>query len=301
MCHNRFLVQDLNKLRGSDSIKNRSDLKQLLQSCWQEDQGLVGAQQLLVPGPWTRPIGPHLSVCVLAWQMLCFLSYRHNVLWATFDGQLMSLWKKRTVSRCVIPCLSVSVSLSLYLLSSVCVPVCQHSDGCVCFVHQDQFSEVLFHVSSITNMKKQDKRRFSVYFRKKHYDFMAHNDGKNTAQNTITYLTLLQSTGLLYCTLLSPGPVSDSCCFLTLLDTKCMLRQSVKWISTDRWTRLWSLDSAETTFPFPLLSERVRDYEVHSSHTFLSWLCLQSHHQRILQKLENRKLTNWNYGMYSNF
>ncbi|KAK2827900.1 hypothetical protein Q5P01_018934 [Channa striata] len=62
--------------------------------------------------------------------------FRHNVLWATFDGQLMSLWKKRT----------------------------------------DQFSEVLFHVSSITNVKKQEKRRFSVYFRKKHYDFLAHND-----------------------------------------------------------------------------------------------------------------------------
>ncbi|XP_076605795.1 arf-GAP with Rho-GAP domain, ANK repeat and PH domain-containing protein 1 [Chaetodon auriga] len=62
--------------------------------------------------------------------------FRHNVLWATLDGQLMSLWKKRS----------------------------------------DQFSEVLFHVSSITNVKKQDKRRFSVYFRKKHYDFMAHND-----------------------------------------------------------------------------------------------------------------------------
>ncbi|XP_041808379.1 arf-GAP with Rho-GAP domain, ANK repeat and PH domain-containing protein 1 [Chelmon rostratus] len=62
--------------------------------------------------------------------------FRHNVLWATLDGQLMSLWKKRT----------------------------------------DRFSEVLFHVSSITNVKKQDKRRFSVYFRKKHYDFMALND-----------------------------------------------------------------------------------------------------------------------------
>nr|XP_043898479.1 arf-GAP with Rho-GAP domain, ANK repeat and PH domain-containing protein 1 isoform X2 [Solea senegalensis] len=62
--------------------------------------------------------------------------FRHNVLWATFDGQQMSLWKKRT----------------------------------------DQFSELLFHVSSITNVKKQDKRRFSVYFRKKHYDFMAHSD-----------------------------------------------------------------------------------------------------------------------------
>ncbi|XP_070712118.1 arf-GAP with Rho-GAP domain, ANK repeat and PH domain-containing protein 1 [Pempheris klunzingeri] len=62
--------------------------------------------------------------------------FRHSVLWATLDGQLMSLWKKRT----------------------------------------DHFSEVLFHVSSITNVKKQDKGRFSVYFRKKHYDFMAHSD-----------------------------------------------------------------------------------------------------------------------------
>ncbi|XP_067465193.1 arf-GAP with Rho-GAP domain, ANK repeat and PH domain-containing protein 1 isoform X2 [Thunnus thynnus] len=62
--------------------------------------------------------------------------FRHNVLWATLDGQLMSLWKKRT----------------------------------------DHFSELVFHVSSITNVKKQDKRRFSVYFKKKHYDFMAHSD-----------------------------------------------------------------------------------------------------------------------------
>ncbi|KAG8008355.1 Arf-GAP with Rho-GAP domain [Nibea albiflora] len=73
--------------------------------------------------------------------------FRHNVLWATMDGQLMSLWKKRT----------------------------------------DRFSELLFHVSSITNVKKLDKRRFSVYFRKKHYDFMAHSDelhGQITMKDT---------------------------------------------------------------------------------------------------------------------
>lgn len=52
---------------------------------------------------------------------------------------------------------------------------------CVCFVDQDRFSEVLFHVSSITNVKKQDKGRFSVYLRKKHYDFMAHSDGMKAA------------------------------------------------------------------------------------------------------------------------
>ncbi|KAM4546601.1 arf-GAP with Rho-GAP domain, ANK repeat and PH domain-containing protein 1 isoform 1-T3 [Fundulus diaphanus] len=59
--------------------------------------------------------------------------FRYSVLWVTLDGQLMSLRRKRT----------------------------------------DRFSELLFHVSSITNVKPQDKGRFSVYFRKKHYEFMA--------------------------------------------------------------------------------------------------------------------------------
>ncbi|KAM8834895.1 arf-GAP with Rho-GAP domain, ANK repeat and PH domain-containing protein 1 isoform 1-T1 [Synchiropus picturatus] len=62
--------------------------------------------------------------------------YRHSVLWATLDGNQLSLWKKRT----------------------------------------DRFSEMLFHTSSITNVKKQDKGRFSIYFHKKHYDFMAHSE-----------------------------------------------------------------------------------------------------------------------------
>ncbi|XP_041864759.1 arf-GAP with Rho-GAP domain, ANK repeat and PH domain-containing protein 1 isoform X2 [Melanotaenia boesemani] len=61
--------------------------------------------------------------------------FRYSVLWATLDGQLMHLWKKRT----------------------------------------DRFSEVLFHVSSITNVRTQDKGRFSIFFRKKQYDFMALN------------------------------------------------------------------------------------------------------------------------------
>ncbi|XP_034088103.1 arf-GAP with Rho-GAP domain, ANK repeat and PH domain-containing protein 1-like isoform X1 [Gymnodraco acuticeps] len=78
---------------------------------------------------------PHSAVVRSGW-LDVWKGFRHSVLWATLDGQLMSLWKKRN----------------------------------------DRFSEVLFHVSSITNVKKQDKRRFSVYFRKKHYDFMAHND-----------------------------------------------------------------------------------------------------------------------------
>ncbi|XP_071369447.1 arf-GAP with Rho-GAP domain, ANK repeat and PH domain-containing protein 1-like [Centroberyx affinis] len=78
---------------------------------------------------------PQSAVVRASW-LDVWKGFRHNVVWATLDGQLMSLWKKRT----------------------------------------DRFSEVLFHVSSITNVKKQDKGRFSVYFKKKHYDFMAHND-----------------------------------------------------------------------------------------------------------------------------
>ncbi|XP_054610513.1 arf-GAP with Rho-GAP domain, ANK repeat and PH domain-containing protein 1 isoform X2 [Dunckerocampus dactyliophorus] len=78
---------------------------------------------------------PQSAVVRASW-LDTWKGFRHYVFWVTFDGQLMSLWKKRT----------------------------------------DHFSEVLFHVSSITNVKKLDKRRFSVYFKKKHYDFMAHSD-----------------------------------------------------------------------------------------------------------------------------
>lgn len=90
---------------------------------------------------------------------------------------------------------SASLYLSLSLYTCLCASVCLKSNGCVCFVNQDRFSEVLFHVSSITNVKKQDKGRFSVYFRKKHYDFMAHSEGKSTLLYTIRGLTavLLQS------------------------------------------------------------------------------------------------------------
>ncbi|XP_034746782.1 arf-GAP with Rho-GAP domain, ANK repeat and PH domain-containing protein 1 [Etheostoma cragini] len=78
---------------------------------------------------------PQSAVVRASW-LDVWKGFKHNVLWATLDGQLMSLWKKRT----------------------------------------DQFSEVLFHVSSVTKVKKQDKGRFSVYFKKKHYDFVAHSD-----------------------------------------------------------------------------------------------------------------------------
>lgn len=61
-------------------------------------------------------------------------------------------------------------------------PVFLAIDRFTCFFPQDRFSELLFHVSSITNVKKQEKGRFSVYFRKKHYDFMAHSDGTKLAE-----------------------------------------------------------------------------------------------------------------------
>ncbi|XP_010892991.2 arf-GAP with Rho-GAP domain, ANK repeat and PH domain-containing protein 1 isoform X1 [Esox lucius] len=77
---------------------------------------------------------------------------RHNVLWATLDGQLVSLWKKRT----------------------------------------DKLTDMVFHVSSITEVRKQDKGRFSVYFRKKHFEFMAHSEAVQEGWVT----SLLASRGL---------------------------------------------------------------------------------------------------------
>ncbi|KAF7696609.1 arf-GAP with Rho-GAP domain, ANK repeat and PH domain-containing protein 2 [Silurus meridionalis] len=63
-------------------------------------------------------------------------SRKHNVLWTMFDGQVMSLWRKRS----------------------------------------DKFSEYVFHVSSITNVRQLDRGRFFIHFRKKHFEFMAHNE-----------------------------------------------------------------------------------------------------------------------------
>ncbi|MCI4387055.1 hypothetical protein PGIGA_G00069670 [Pangasianodon gigas] len=61
---------------------------------------------------------------------------KHNVLWTTFDGQVISMWKKRL----------------------------------------DKISEYVFHVSSITNVRQQGQRRFFIHFRKKHFEFMAHSE-----------------------------------------------------------------------------------------------------------------------------
>ncbi|TRY74231.1 hypothetical protein DNTS_015119, partial [Danionella cerebrum] len=61
---------------------------------------------------------------------------KHNVLWSRLDGHLMSMWKKRS----------------------------------------DKFTEFVFHVSSITNIRKLDQGRFSVHLQKKHFEFMAHSE-----------------------------------------------------------------------------------------------------------------------------
>ncbi|XP_015207288.2 arf-GAP with Rho-GAP domain, ANK repeat and PH domain-containing protein 1 isoform X2 [Lepisosteus oculatus] len=61
---------------------------------------------------------------------------RHRVLWVTLDGKLLSLWKKRT----------------------------------------DKFTEVVLHVSCITNVQSLEKGRFSISTPKKHFEFMANNE-----------------------------------------------------------------------------------------------------------------------------
>ncbi|KAK7924989.1 hypothetical protein WMY93_007299 [Mugilogobius chulae] len=102
------------------------------------------------PGPTAQST----SVARCSW-LDVWKGIRHNVVWATFDGQVMALWKKRS----------------------------------------ERFSEVMFHVSNITNVKKQEKGRFSVYLGKKHYDFMAHN--KDVQEGWVS--SLLLARGL-------PGP-----------------------------------------------------------------------------------------------
>lgn len=113
---------------------------------------------------------------------------KHNVVWASLDGQLMSLWKKRT----------------------------------------DKFSDVVFHVSSITNIKKQEKRRFSVFFRKKHFEFMAHSDV--VQQGWVA--SLLASRGL------NPPPAPQQHGPLTMKDPRSRVYAAVSqhrlWIYHNR-------------------------------------------------------------------
>ncbi|XP_058271639.1 arf-GAP with Rho-GAP domain, ANK repeat and PH domain-containing protein 2 isoform X1 [Hemibagrus wyckioides] len=74
---------------------------------------------------------------------------KHNVLWTTFDGQVMALWKKRS----------------------------------------DKFSEYVFHVSSVTNVRQQERGHFLIYFRKKHFEFMAPSEDVKTG-----WVTSLQAS-----------------------------------------------------------------------------------------------------------
>lgn len=45
-------------------------------------------------------------------------------------------------------------------------------------VLQDKFTEYVFHVTSITNIRRQDHGHFSISLQKKHLEFMAHSEGK---------------------------------------------------------------------------------------------------------------------------
>ncbi|KAK7144023.1 hypothetical protein R3I93_015010 [Phoxinus phoxinus] len=74
---------------------------------------------------------------------------KHNVLWAALDGQLMSLWKKRT----------------------------------------DKFTEYVFHVTSITNIRKQDQGHFSISLQKKQFEFMAHSEAVQESWLASLYAT----------------------------------------------------------------------------------------------------------------
>ncbi|XP_047235774.1 arf-GAP with Rho-GAP domain, ANK repeat and PH domain-containing protein 1 isoform X3 [Girardinichthys multiradiatus] len=140
--------------------------------------------------------------------------FRYSVLWVTLDGQLMSLRKKRS----------------------------------------DQFSEVLFHVSSITNVKPQDKGRFSVYFRKKRYDFMAHSN--EVQEGWVT--SLLATRGLQ-----SPAP-SDLHGQLTIKDTRSRTYAAVwghdLWIYTNKETFQLGIAS----FSVPLNLATVKPIGKHS-------------------------------------
>ena len=44
---------------------------------------------------------------------------------------------------------------------------------------QDKFTEVVFHVSSITSVRALERGRFSIYFSKKHIQFMAHSTSES--------------------------------------------------------------------------------------------------------------------------
>ncbi|XP_076843021.1 arf-GAP with Rho-GAP domain, ANK repeat and PH domain-containing protein 1 isoform X2 [Brachyhypopomus gauderio] len=96
----------------------------------------VSRRKQAAPGSASRGSSPRESAVARSSWLDFWKGRKHNVLWATFDGQVMSLWKKRS----------------------------------------DKFTEYVFHVSSISSVRSQDRGRFSIYFRKKHFEFMAHNE-----------------------------------------------------------------------------------------------------------------------------
>ncbi|KAG1930880.1 arf-GAP with Rho-GAP domain, ANK repeat and PH domain-containing protein 1 isoform X2 [Pimephales promelas] len=93
----------------------------------------VSRKKKTLSGPRQRTSG--CAVTQSSW-LDVWKGRKHNVLWTTLDGHLMSLWKKRT----------------------------------------DKFTEYVFHVTSITNIRKQDQGHFSIYLQKKQFEFMAHSE-----------------------------------------------------------------------------------------------------------------------------
>uniref|UniRef100_A0A8C1DMU1 Arf-GAP with Rho-GAP domain, ANK repeat and PH domain-containing protein 1-like n=1 Tax=Cyprinus carpio carpio TaxID=630221 RepID=A0A8C1DMU1_CYPCA len=97
----------------------------------------VSRKKQTLPGLRQRADASHSECAVALSSWLdVWKGRKHNVLWATLDGHAMSLWKKRT----------------------------------------DKFTEYVFHVTSITNIRKLDQGHFSIHLQKKHFEFMAHSE-----------------------------------------------------------------------------------------------------------------------------
>ncbi|XP_050949059.1 arf-GAP with Rho-GAP domain, ANK repeat and PH domain-containing protein 1 isoform X3 [Labeo rohita] len=97
----------------------------------------VSRKKQTLTGPRQKSNASHSECAVAQSSWLdVWKGRKHNVLWVTLDGHLMSMWKKRT----------------------------------------DKFTEYVFHVASITSIREQDQGRFSIYLQKKHFEFMAHSD-----------------------------------------------------------------------------------------------------------------------------
>ncbi|XP_042604445.1 arf-GAP with Rho-GAP domain, ANK repeat and PH domain-containing protein 3-like isoform X3 [Cyprinus carpio] len=97
----------------------------------------VSRKKQTLSGPRQKAEASHSECAVAQSSWLdVWRGRKHNVLWASLDGHVMSMWKKRT----------------------------------------DKFTEYMFHATSITNIREQDQGRFSIHLQKKHFEFMAHSE-----------------------------------------------------------------------------------------------------------------------------